>query len=1091
MLKRTILFFSVVFLAACNFMDVDEYRDDKPAAGSFAVKLRIDGKEVEPAASSGARTIMPDVPSAEYSFFLNITRGGISIITNKPIDSGVAVFYDSDVYAPTAGDVFYIECKNNSDGKIIGKGWAALSSAMIQNNSITVDVFTLTEGTGDIDLTIRFYNNFSGPLQKIERVDSALYNSFDNYQRNISLYSSISTIPEPSEGYSEIQFAKSQVAAGAYFFKMTFYRKDGSTAKTQFESIIVRGNLVSGKWVNPSDGSLVDKLTFWETDFDFSNAILTLSDLTPDATDPFLYHSSSSLSNYTISFSGIQGQDITAEYFHNGIETPLSISSNAVTINAGTAGFYLVVIAVTARDGVTKNTFRVEVSSESIPNIYVSASGNDNTGNGQIDNPYKTVDKALIVMNGAGQSVARINISGALTEAVTIPNGKKLLFQGYGGGGVIQSNGDVFTVQAGADVLLGSGLTLKMNGGSGTVVKNRGCFTMNGGVITGGRVIDAGAGVDVISNAQFVMTGGVIMNNSASPTSKGTGAGGVFVHGGTISNTKFIFMGGVIKNNTTAAGSTVVGGGGILISNAEFKMSGSAAITNNTGYYGGGLYALNSNVTITGGVIENNDGYEGGGINVSNLIAPNTIANCIIRNNTSQTFGGGMSLYSSSVAFSSVVFSGNAASEGGGGLYIKFGSNASFTSGLISGNTVVSASGAGVMVSSSAGNESTLKLDSERVQIAFNDDIYLSDNSKIIASFAPASPLESFYRITPQTYNTGVMVLTSNSNTAAYKKFMVTPSGGNYWAVSSEKALFPAVATRTQGADVLAYADLRDAFAMADGTSAAPDVITVLSDIDMAAESNISILAAKHIKLVSATGPARVLKRAGNTGDLFTVNGQLVLENIIVDGGAVWVGGANPPFPAFGVSNTGITVSARLIHVSGSSAKLTLLNGAILQNNANTGNGGAVLLESGAEAVIGGTGAEIRYNQASSGGGIAMASSTKLTLTNGSIHNNNAGSDGGGVYMGGGSLTMSGSARVAGNNDVYLANGKTITIDRTLTAAVPVATITPAEYNTGISVLSGVTNQITGNYLRLAVTPSDGTAWYIDSSGCLTMEAPQ
>ena len=220
------------------------------------------------------------------------------------------------------------------------------------------------------------------------------------------------------------------------------------------------------------------------------------------------------------------------------------------------------------------------------------------------------------------------------------------------------------------------------------------------------------------------------------------------------------------------------------------------------------------------------------------------------------------------------------------------------------------------------------------------------------------------------------------------------------------------------------YASLKDAVdaitAAGAGTETNPDEITVFTDINMAVGGNIVIPSGKNVKLIS-DATQRTLKRAsGNTAALITVNGQLTLENIIVDGGAVWTGGtAAPPSPAFGATNAGLNAANTLVLVNGGSAKLTLGAGAVLQNNYSEGGsipdnlGGGIRATGGAQVVINGAGAAVRYNFAGwTGGGIALFDSpaqqgTKLTLINGSIDNNKA-NWGGGITTEYGSIDMRG-----------------------------------------------------------------------------------
>jgi hypothetical protein len=188
----------------------------------------------------------------------------------------------------------------------------------------------------------------------------------------------------------------------------------------------------------------------------------------------------------------------------------------------------------------------------------------------------------------------------------------------------------------------------------------------------------------------------------------------------------------------------------------------------------------------------------------------------------------------------------------------------------------------------------------------------------------------------------------------------------------------------------------------------------------MVSADNVTLNSGKYIKLVSpGGGTVHILKRAsGNTASpLITVNGgQLTLQNIIIDGGAVWASGsANPPSPAFGATNTGtgaVTASKTLVFASGAGAKLTLGAGAVLRNNCTSSAGGGISANTGAEVII--NGGEVCYNQSGyTGGGIVLQDATqmntKLTMINGSINNNkSAPYDGGGINAEYGTIAIQG-----------------------------------------------------------------------------------
>ncbi|MBR4464426.1 MAG: InlB B-repeat-containing protein [Treponema sp.] len=138
-----------------------------------------------------------------------------------------------------------------------------------------------------------------------------------------------------------------------------------------------------------------------------------------------------------------------------------------------------------------------------------------------------------------------------------------------------------------------------------------------------------------------------------------------------------------------------------------------------------------------------------------------------------------------------------------------------------------------------------------------------------------------------------------------------------------------------------------------------------------------------------------------------------------------------------------------------------------------------------------------------SGGTISGCTSTRtgsvyvnrgtFTMTGGTISGCTA-SRGGAVYLESGDFSMGGSASIPcsgteNNNDVYLTSGCYITVDDTLSAEAPVATITPSGYSTSTKVLSG--SAIGSEYSKFAVTPNGSDSYIINNTGYLALpQAP-
>ena len=100
------------------------------------------------------------------------------------------------------------------------------------------------------------------------------------------------------------------------------------------------------------------------------------------------------------------------------------------------------------------------------------------------------------------------------------------------------------------------------------------------------------------------------------------------------------------------------------------------------------------------------------------------------------------------------------------------------------------------------------------------------------------------------------------------------------------------------------------ALSSATGTALEPDVIEISGDFNITSAKTIA--AGKYIKVISTEGSTFTLRRGLSTINMFDVQGSLILENIIIDGGS---------------SNT----AKNTVNVS-SGASFAMETGAVLQN---------------------------------------------------------------------------------------------------------------------------------------------------------------
>ncbi len=170
------------------------------------------------------------------------------------------------------------------------------------------------------------------------------------------------------------------------------------------------------------------------------------------------------------------------------------------------------------------------------------------------------------------------------------------------------------------------------------------------------------------------------------------------------------------------------------------------------------------------------------------------------------------------------------------------------------------------------------------------------------------------------------------------------------------------------------------------------------------------------------------------TGEVFTVSEgcELTLNNVIVDGGAVWAGEVNSVLQR-GTRNDGIVATGALVNL-GANATLILGEGAVLQNNdganavnlgTRTGgkliiNGGEIINNhSGAGAIWGGgeitlNSGKVNGNHGGIGGAIRVVTNvgTVLTMNGGEMNHNYSDGNGGAIWAG-----------TSRSSNVYVLNG--------------------------------------------------------------------
>ena len=230
-----------------------------------------------------------------------------------------------------------------------------------------------------------------------------------------------------------------------------------------------------------------------------------------------------------------------------------------------------------------------------------------------------------------------------------------------------------------------------------------------------------------------------------------------------------------------------------------------------------------------------------------------------------------------------------------------------------------------------------------------------------------------------------------------------------------------------------------------------------------------------------------------NSGSLDVKGGEISGNVANSGGGGIYFSSTSHSFEISGGTIGGASDSDKNTAKNGGGvyvyAKNPKMSGGAISGNTASENGGGVYVNvTGTFTMKDGTisGNTANGNDAKKGGGGVYVVSGAFAMSDGTINGNTA-TNGNGAYLAAkGKLNMSGEAQFAESDDVYLyANGSdipTVCVAGALTAASPVATITPSAYTAGRQVLSAGTDMTIDDTIcdKFALTPApDGTDWKI------------
>ncbi len=584
----------------------------------------------------------------------------------------------------------------------------------------------------------------------------------------------------------------------------------------------------------------------------------------------------------------------------------------------------------------------------------------------------------------------------------------------------------------------------------------------------------------VVDSATANINGGIISSNEATGDAGAlyNNAGTVNITGGTFTSNQSITKGGALYNNlgtVNISGGTfsdnyakTIGGAIYMIGgNSIVTISEEATFSTNSAKAGGAIYINSGSVIMTGGTMSQNFAYN--------------------------------------------TRSSNPTAGGGGAITIAATGTFAMSGGVIDSNYIYTQTG------SSYGINVYGNMQMSGSAAITNNDIYLYSNKTVELTGALTAGAAA--TITPSSYTSGSYVLSGSAIGLGYSKIQITPNGNEAWNVTSSgyimnTEIINVVSLSKFGSFSVDYRSLAEAVA-----NVGPDeegIITVIGNNTISETLKIY----GDVTILSETDQTYTSTRSGSfTGDLFEVQdggtlrlgysemeaeggGEIVTEeesDFETDsvGGQYYLDGGSSRFGAIGTSSIKVLSGGRLF----------IYDGFNLENGYSTV--GTIDLY-GKMYMYGGV---IRNNFAANGGAVNIAPTGSLYLYSGLITNNFLSGKGYGkaiycqgniiranhnfvYYQNGVEVARQNSfTTVSSDNDIYLADGKMITLENaeskillSETSDVPVTStvsaspmlLTLESYYIGKQVLTGSDINIHNDFFNLSLS-----GYSIDNEGKL------
>ena len=622
------------------------------------------------------------------------------------------------------------------------------------------------------------------------------------------------------------------------------------------------------------------------------------------------------------------------------------------------------------------------------------------------------------------------------------------------------------------------------NGDGGAVYIGAGTFRMYGGEISGCAARNNGGAVVVSGSSSMLFAGGTITGNSA------VRAGGILVQAGA----KLEMTGGSVLDNRANTGA------GLYANNSEMTITGGTVAGNIAKEYGGGIRAAGSTVTLAGGTLDGDKaGKEGGGIYTSGETKL-TIDGAVIENCRAEIAGGALRADASTTLLSSGTIRNNTSGKTGGAIYSSKG-DLTFAGGIVSGNTAKT-NGGGLYA-----KESDVKISGT----AFSANKAGENGGGILASKATITITGGSISDNKAVLGAGVLGESGskvNMQGGTVSGNTASKNGGGVYVYGADVSMSGGVITGNRaakgnggglradkGTAVLSGGEIRENSASNNGGGVYISQGASLTFTGTTVQKNSAEHAGAGMYADSAalnlTGGAIAENDAvGDGGGLRADNCTIALDGVTIranttqgNGGGVCAGKQSKITMQSGLitENTAVGAAGGMV-AQGVGTTMVMSGGSITKNVAETTGGGLYCSKVDLEM----TGGDISGNTASKAGGVFVT--TNMKMTGGTIKNNTANTDGGGVRTAWGSTLELVDGEISGNTaqrygggvhcfGTYVQTGGSVSGNSASTSGGAVAA------------RSGAVMEIRGGTLKDNSAASGGAVYVAAESACTITDA--